>query len=675
MKISDGIRLWLSGSFTPQKCTNLYSDKLTISLGDSTTNTEDFLLSEVFLSELLKGKISVYFDDDMFQAQSRLDQTLSDSTTNSNTQQQYELAELYMKALNEVPYKFSEDRTAFLAKVDDYLLKNYPEFMEEIEKGTMPKNLLILDYNPELVKLIFQMRHHLFFDTEVKLTPETVMELFIYYDYFIFDENTVTDIFLEYEEYTNAHLKIKCDVVFGINLYHLLEQQQLLEEFKCAIFGWPCAASRFINDKTVPDEDKFDFIGEYKFIERLSFISSLFRILSIGYPTPSAYSLNFVEAFDSMRFVRMKDDEIFLLTQTDNPNYSPIDFLNLFNDSNQILRNICRIEANVPMYRAKDYDGILCALVSFSPRCKQLYLKNREETEYNQTCRENKDMIHFDKLIYDILLNNKAVLNTLSRFVMHGFSCLTDDTVSLLRQYKFDEFGMKGIFSTADELYFYLLFKDQDLNSLENKDVATGEIIDYSEYNNLRNTVTHLIAMEDVVWLALKYSFIKNIHSATFYVRRYYNNYDLNTNEQLILEELKEFKRNSTDVQQKPLSLVNLKIIAYDEPKEYDIPPNLRIQNSLPPTMLLCMDSKRYKRYSYSVSNLVIHNFFKHKKCTKLVGVISILVKCRDTLEASYHKDYTVYLEASLSICLDMLRDMKSTFVLKDEHDELLDIE
>ncbi|KAI5152146.1 hypothetical protein ENBRE01_2603 [Enteropsectra breve] len=136
---------------------------------------------------------------------------------------------------------------------------------------------------------------------------------------------------------------------------------------------------------------------------------------------------------------------------------------------------------------------------------------------------------------------------------------VSKDTIKLLKQHKFKRFGLRGIFSKADEAYLFELFKPENDLSVEELDENLISL-DADRFNNLRNSVTTLDGIEDAIKLATDYHLLPNIEHASVFRTLNDNHFDFYETEKESLARLEEFK--SSNENKMPLPLISLTLIS-----------------------------------------------------------------------------------------------------------------
>ncbi|KAI5150559.1 hypothetical protein ENBRE01_1569, partial [Enteropsectra breve] len=252
MKLHEKLPQFLNGEFfvlEPNVCS---ARNVPVKIGNGSSNSMLFSLTEVFSSEALRNAFRQNSNDDSgkhFNNEQDVQIAINDKKLKTDKatfavakpsliEQYCMYAELYLEAVNNIPYECYEDHSYFFAKLDDYLNKKNADLVMRISKSkNIPKVKISTNFNLKLIKLINQMRNHLFIKTNVKLSQNKLLEMFNQYKTLKFDADSTTDIFLSYKTESIVHLKLKCDIVFGINLYYLLQKEGLLDYFRDALFS------------------------------------------------------------------------------------------------------------------------------------------------------------------------------------------------------------------------------------------------------------------------------------------------------------------------------------------------------------------------------------------------------------------------------------------------------
>ncbi|KAI5151977.1 hypothetical protein ENBRE01_2474 [Enteropsectra breve] len=268
----------------------------------------------------------------------------------------------------------------------------------------------------------------------------------------------------------------------------------------------------------------------------------------------------------------------------------------------------------------------------------RLSLYNLSNTSYSLPSLEHKT--EFDELVHSLLLNNKETLSKLKGFDVIGFNILCPRTISLIKQYKFEKFGMQGIVSKADPFYFYSILKEENKATIEklHRDLARkglkyGKVESFGEYNNLRNSVKSIACTADVVSDAVNYHLIENLKKATVYAHRYNDNYCLYREEENISHKYNEFKNNKENKREVPL---RLKILKIDLNPVYlkEMPLEQRGKNKkLPRLISVYKDLKKKSLPAYSASNLVILSSLSEKRNVSVMKAIGASVSYGRALE------------------------------------------
>ncbi|KAI5150061.1 hypothetical protein ENBRE01_1278, partial [Enteropsectra breve] len=548
-----------------------------------------------------------------------------------------------------------------------------------------PKFEISLIFNLELIKLIFQMRHHLFFKTEIKLNPELLLDLFDQYELLMLDPNSTADVFLRYEEDMHAHIKMKCDIVFGLNLYYMLHKEDLLDSFKDELFSennqvayetkmsklnnfkiFRLSASQwarlkalrkilkrafFGKDSQVLPEDQFiDLLIQYK---SLSFITPLFRIIIIDHDIDKRPCfIKFNEVISELRYTNIKNDQIFLSYSQDNNSYNSIDFLNIFNEGNGSFKNSASFEVFVTEERIEGLNAMISAIIHFLPSIKTLSVSTTSKSKYNLVYEDNYTC--FDMFIESLVSKNHDSLKHLNGFEMHGFNRLSLRTLLHLKQYNLEKLGVRGLFSCVDKLYLYILLREETGETLKKlyeiyRIKNTLNIVkesEFTKYNNLRNSVTHLTCTEDVLRNTMKYCIVENIQSASVHLHNYNSSYGLYQEEKKIIKELNLYKKNCVNLKETPMPLQKLEVFAEQDYMESFCIKSKKFYPEIYKSVLLMrmeiyQENNLYdkiienQRCIYSVSELVVPNTFFYERPVDLMPAIRRLVNFRTSYEVS----------------------------------------
>ncbi|KAI5152737.1 hypothetical protein ENBRE01_2967 [Enteropsectra breve] len=306
---------FLRSGFTPLKFAGLYDEQLSVPVLCNGTETE-FLLSELLESAMLNGKFTQvcnYTAEEVpsHNAQSNssdCNQSLQDSNDECvDKKGRYDFARLYQRALCEIQYHDNDTQCKVNEHIKQWFECRKKRELDAAFKRSKPKEKLSLDYDHDLVQLVFQMRRHLFILPDITLTPTVLGKIFQYYAEFDFDKNSVAEIFVQDKEEQPAHYRIKCEIVFGLNLYYMLEKANLLDAFrKLVLRKKPKTNASYINctdnpsvsdsapvkkygeniscfsQNSASDDSYCEMIPNNSLPEHLSFIEPLFRIVNIN---------------------------------------------------------------------------------------------------------------------------------------------------------------------------------------------------------------------------------------------------------------------------------------------------------------------------------------------------------------------------------------------------------
>ncbi|KAI5149919.1 hypothetical protein ENBRE01_1199 [Enteropsectra breve] len=451
------------------------------------------------------------------------------------------------------------------------------------------------------------MRHHLFVETDVKLSQEMLLNIFNFYELLMFYPDSTTDIFLKYANKMHAHLKMRCNIVFGINLYYLLLKENLLESFKEELFcdnkqilpneeGFFSNMFSFLSSKAVDllnmkalidnfkdafrseneqvssdvqtntatdiDSEYLDVLSLYK---HLDYLRPLFRIVNVCIGESSkVFSITFNGAFKNMGYKYLKGNQICLANQIEKSIHEPVTFLNLFNEGNGIFRKSVRLDISAIKKGTGDLDTMISPLLLLISEIKALYLSTTANAEFNKVAIDN--YTHYDIFLENLLSKSVKVLKHLNELNIYGFNKLSLTTILLIKQSKFERFGLRGIYPCVEELYLYLLFREESSETLEklNKIYRDNnnliKVDDAAKYNNLKNSVTHLTCTEDIFREAMRYCLLDNIQEATLHMHGNRRSYDLYPEEKCIEKLLKLHKENCNSVKTLPMSLKKLEV-------------------------------------------------------------------------------------------------------------------
>ncbi|KAI5151976.1 hypothetical protein ENBRE01_2473 [Enteropsectra breve] len=583
----------LAGRFTPMPFTNPKAKELSVKIEGSGKEAAIFLLPDMLESAVLKDDITARYQKDLLHSYEP-DTNINELTSYSKESQdelnqilwRLEYAYIYLNALKNQNYCLSTDAKNFSILFESSLNKNKLECFEKISAEPMPTMKLSKKYDLTMIMIIFEMRHKLFTTEHMKMTLAQCIEVLELYADLGFEPHATADIFVHDSKKQHAHVKIKCDLVFGLNLYRLLKKQELLEKFT-----------------------KTDNSVLYK---RLYFIEPLFRIVKVKHHVlDKTFEINFVEPLHKMRYRLGSEQEICIHTRRKGVSSKIISFLNLFNEGTPVFKNIVKLVGWVPKSRFTGLDVIFCSLLRLLPQIKELNLYNTPDSAYNLIHKDTSS--YFDHLLYSLLANNREVLNGLNGFEVFGFNSPDVYTFAHLKQYKFKTLGLRGIFSKADLAYMWLAFKEEGTtdgkcySNLALEDDSEHEYgVTTSEYNYLRNSVTHLVGSEEIIQEALRYRLVENLVAGTAVLHRYNDHYKLYEHEMAIMEEYNNFKKNCKNGRDYPLPLITLKVDATKDLMEQYYFGIREMNKYLLNTIPLYKILKQNGKLIYSVNNLVI---------------------------------------------------------------------
>ncbi|KAI5151828.1 hypothetical protein ENBRE01_2414 [Enteropsectra breve] len=358
-----------------------------------------------------------------------------------------------------------------------------------------------------------------------------------------------------------------------------------------------------------------------------------------------------------MRYKLGSEQEICIHTRKKEVSSKIISFFNLFNEGTPVYKNIVKFVGWAPKSRIEDLDVIFCSLLRLLPQIKELNLYNTPKSTYN-LCHKGKST-YFDHLLLSLLADNRETLNGLNGFVVFGFNSPDVNTFAHLKQYKFKTLGMRGVFSRADLAYMWLAFKEEGTtdgkcynNQALDDDSEHVNGVATCEYNNLRNSVTHLVGSEEIIREALRYRLVENLVAGNVALHRYNDHYKLYEHELAIMEEYNNFKKNCKNARHDPLPLVTLRVDPTpDLMEDYNL--YIREKNKgLPATISLCETLQKKGTLTYSVSNLVILEVNPYVRTNEFADALRSIVEINDTIEVTIDKYdidniyYTVWLNS-----------------------------
>ncbi|KAI5149920.1 hypothetical protein ENBRE01_1200, partial [Enteropsectra breve] len=476
MKLLGALPDFLNGDFWVLEQNRPHASKLSVELSHENGNSCVISLEELFSTDMLKNKVTFYREKDYYKREALISQYLLNGPKTNPFQLELrcQFAELYDEVCKTIPYEFNEKPEEFSQRINEFLNTENTNLIEEITDHEVPKIILTEDYDLELIKLIFQMRQHLFIETDVKLNPEKLYYMFNFYQLSIFDRNLTVDVFLKFENNMHAHLKMKCEIVFGINLYCLLQKEDLLDIFKEELFRDP---KQVLSDREANRPNTFNFLrtvavdllhlntliidleklyndedyqplcdvktdAEYAetlpLYEHLSFLRQLFRIVEVGCNISNkTYRINFIGALNNLGYKYIRGDQLCLTNQINTRTYNCASFLNFLNEENTIFRKIRRFDFFVTGQRVADLEEVIFAVLQLLPEIRALRVSTTARTEYNEVIFD--DYTYYDMFIESLLSKNEQVLNNLNEFKMDGFNRLSLTTVLNLKQCKFEK--------------------------------------------------------------------------------------------------------------------------------------------------------------------------------------------------------------------------------------------
>ncbi|KAI5149597.1 hypothetical protein ENBRE01_1005 [Enteropsectra breve] len=680
MRIGDFLPQFLTEAFSPVPFTSEYDRELSVVINWGGSAKSKFLLSEVFSSDMLKNKITrnnKYVGESLLKA-TKLSVKHQREVPEDPIETRCDFYELYLKILDGMPFEACEDLQSYSEKIKGCIAENTDamKLLKNIDGCTMPEINVFIYYDPGL---LFQMRSHLFVKINTQISPEMLEDLLDDYEFFIFDEMSATDIFLQFSDNRNAHLKIKRSTLFGINLHCLLQKQGMLQDFMDAFFNKPNEdVSSTVQSEISRNSDKVErnvfysnFAANFASFKSLKFIEPLFRLIKIGYneETNEPESVNFIEELSKMRYTFGPNNETELYSSSGDIDFEPVSFLNAANEKNPILRNPVQLKAILLEKIISNFDKMLCAVLKFLPQIKSLDLINSPTSRYNLSCSDKHS--YFDMLT-DYVLSDRTVVNNLAGFSVFGFTCLTGKAILFLKQCKFVRFGMRGICTSAEVPVLYLLFKKEsratikklhEKYGMKDNNLECDTNASYEEYNNLRNSVTHLTSNEIMARLAVKYYLIKNIKSASIRLQPYTNR-RLFSNELDTLEEFSSYIENIEKIRPEPLLLDSLEIQLYPfgEDIRYILLNTISQQDYI---LFLCNDIIRRATPNYKVSNLVLSNSEGYRAISNYEECIGAFAVSSNILEIALYELCAEYFEGDFLNILEAFKFNGNKIVLK----------
>ncbi|KAI5148142.1 hypothetical protein ENBRE01_0130 [Enteropsectra breve] len=673
MKFLCGLAAILAANVEPLEFKNPFAEMLARATARNETDIDIFILSEAFsfdeLKEMLRNSsLDEASDKRRIQPLANEQSVLSDQ---DRLKLLYDFSEQYSKTVSELKYDSSAAPEWLSENLVNVLGARASELEGKVIGQMVPKIELITSHDAEMIKLVYKMRHELFPSHVVTMKSEKFINLLLYYEKANFNENQLANIFMKSYAKGSKHLRIKCDMVFAINLYYLLAKEKLIVEFKELLYGVPKKfVSAFGCHKQNAFADTFD--SDLAPLKRLKFIKSLFRVVEVNYSVQlKTYSLNFTRVLRNMQYALYgRDGDVDIIIHTGNRCPASLNFIDMINEENQIVKKIIRLCAKVPYKRKARLDAIYCAFLCLFPQILEFSLVNNPYSRYNSHYKDN--CTYFDHLVYTLLINHRETLTTLYGFEVAGFNKLSGRAVSLLRQHKFEKLGLRGIFSKADKSYLFQILNETPstagTTSEEIREILKLEEDSFSipvdEFNNLRNSVTTFIGTEETVKLVLDNHFIPNIERANafFYLKN--NNYDLYSSEERVLKKLEELKKSSDN--KAPLHLSRLTVIPQNFPNEWQYS-TTRKQKGKEGALFLHETSGLTNSNAYTVSRLVVHTHVNHTRDAKAMESIHLLAVADDTLEITVTKDdvenidrFSKYLASlhfkgkKIELCLDI---------------------
>ncbi|KAI5148143.1 hypothetical protein ENBRE01_0131 [Enteropsectra breve] len=629
MKICYALARCLAVSFETKKFFNPYAKNHLSTLHDEETEPDIFFLSEVFSLEMLRDKITIksspdsdkifdHFNKNPCKTSSHSMDSLGSS--DSLIHLYYTFVESYNQALNKIPYALLEDPACFTGKLVHYLNKNSSELLWALSSLNEPLLTLNLEFDPCMMKRVFLMRHHLFHIDHTEVNPKMLVEMLSYYEKANFAKEHVADIFIRDSFNRDLHYKIKCDIVFGINVYFLLAKHKLLKDFKDVLFG---VTEKSVNCYQIFKHSScFSMYGlDSSVFKRLSFLKPLFRIVDVNVnPCSNLYVINFSGVLKNMSFVELPDGKMTLQINPEGRYSTPIHFLHLFNEENHTAKNIARLEAIAPEEISSDLTSVICALIELLPQIKELSLINSAGSKHHHFLPDHS--ISFDKFLYNLLLNHKQTLEGLTGLEVLGFNKLSKDTTKLLKQHSFEKFGLRGILLGADPVYVFRVFEPEPLSNGLN------------EFNKLKRSVTHFVGINETVRLAAEYGLVPNMKDASIHLQEYNTKHPLCLEEQCVFAELEDFKQNNKNAV--PLPLDTLEIIPESFPKNYTVPASRGSARKGSPVPVV---ESQNIAFCHSPCRLVLLNSVSYARDLKSMEKISSFAASEDILEISLTTD------------------------------------
>ncbi|KAI5151407.1 hypothetical protein ENBRE01_2117, partial [Enteropsectra breve] len=521
---------------------------------------EGFLLSELFLSEVLRNIISANYENISHFAQGGSAQALTERANNTLSQMRWicRLADCYLRALSDVPYKKDDSPESFTQTINHYVSGDATGALLSTSPSgdAFPVIDLKLDRDPRLIKLILQMRHKLFAKPDFEINQAILLDILTCYEELRFRRYSLADIFIQdIETMEDSHLRIKCDIVFGINLYCWLLREGFIDDFKTQIFS---------NEQDNSNKQKDEIFEAVRATIRLDcfyFIEPLFNLINVS-SNEVSFSINFVDALKDLRYKWEHGDQVVLCTQECGSGTKPISFLELCNMGNYYCKRITRLIAVVPEVPVEGIATAFCDILMFLPQIKELDLVNYGYVEYVD--RRSGNVAYSDVILHSLITHHRIPMSRLTGFIALGYYNPSERTIMELRQFKFEKFGMHGMHYGGDPIVLRQLFEEKDIKNVityhRNYEIRDGPA--FNEYNNLRESVTHFVAAEELMKVAMKRGFIKNIQVATVY--QYSNNNFTDAYESILdgSKKPKKRKANTHTAMEGPLGLGTMRVFA-----------------------------------------------------------------------------------------------------------------
>ncbi|KAI5152603.1 hypothetical protein ENBRE01_2953, partial [Enteropsectra breve] len=403
--------------------------------------------------------------------------------------------------------------------------------------------------------------------------------------------------------------------------------------------------------------------------ESLKFIKPLFSIVSIEKNINClSYSINMNEAFINLSYKRCKGNKICLFNQSDDSTQEPLSFLNLFNEGNGIFRKTVKLEVVATEERTEDLDAMILAVLQLFPEIKTLSVSNTSISKYNEVVTDH--YTYYDMLLENLVSKNEQALKHLTGFEMHGFNRLSLKSLLNVKQYEFKKLGLRGIFSCLDELYLWIIFREENIDTLKKlyeifkvtSDLETKNETELKKYNNLRNSTTHLIGTEEIVRASKKYCLIENLEKASAYLYGCNNNYELYHEELLILEQFNIFKEGITNEVQASHALKVLEVYP-EEQFMYVVAFNLREQREGKSRRYFFSEANQNNTCIYNVSELMVTNSLTYKRCPKVMQDIISMVSYSENIRISV-TNWDCVNRSAFAVCFEFLEDNNKSLVL-----------